>query len=150
MEATLLVRNLYEAYQERDWVRAASLLHQEAVLDMPATAERLIGRDAIISFQAAYPEPWGTMTVGRVLADAEGAAAEVAVVDPAGQRFALAAFWRAQEGLLGSGVEYWITIGAEDPPPSRLSSRDTQGAKRAWDGGVPPPDSARKATAGPG
>ena len=60
MDATLLVRGLYEAYQDRDWELAATFLHQEAVLDMPSTAERLIGREAIISFQAAYPEPWAS------------------------------------------------------------------------------------------
>jgi hypothetical protein len=84
-------------------------------------------------FQAAYPEPWGVMTLGRVLSDAEGAAAEVAIVDPAGQRFALAAFWRSQEGLLRRGVEYWVTVGAENPPPNRLLSRDTQAARKTWD-----------------
>jgi hypothetical protein len=47
VDATLLVRGLYEAYQDRDWELAATFLHQEAVLDMPATAERFFGREAI-------------------------------------------------------------------------------------------------------
>jgi len=136
MDAVASVRGLYEAYQDRDWGRAAALLHPEAVVEMPATAERLDGRDAIIAFQAGYPEPWGVLTVRRLLADADadagGAAAEVSVADPSGRHFALAAFWRAHEGLLHRGVEYWVDVGAVAPPPSRSSSPTTQEARRAW------------------
>ncbi len=117
-----MVRRLYEAYQDRDWERAATLLHPDAVVEMPATAERLDGRDAIIAFQVGYPEPWGVLTVTRVLADPEGAAAEVGVVDPSGRRFALAAFWHVHQGRLHRGVEYWVDVGAAAPPPSRSST----------------------------
>jgi hypothetical protein len=126
------VRGLYEAYQDRAWARAARFLHPEATVDMPATTERLVGREAIILFQSAYPEPWGTLRVDRVLSDPEGAAAEVTVVDPSGQRFALASFWRVHEGLLRQGVEYWVTVGGDGPPPSRRSASQTQAAINAW------------------
>ena len=128
----MLVRGLYEAYQDRDFDRAAGFVHPRAVLDMPATAERLVGREAIIGFQRDYPEPWGVMTVGRVLSDTEGAAAEIGIIDPAGGRFALAAFWSSHEDLLYRGVEYWVTVGGELPPASRLSSVSTQAAQKAW------------------
>jgi hypothetical protein len=134
VDAVSLVSGLYEAYQDRDWVRAARLLCLEAVVDMPSTAERLVGREAVIAFQSSYPEPWGVMAVKRELSDAEGAAAEVSVVDPSGSRFALAAFWRSQEGLLFRGVEYWVTVGAESPPAGRASLSQTQGALKAWRG----------------
>jgi ketosteroid isomerase-like protein len=81
-----LVRGLYEAYQDRDWERAASLLHRDAVLEMPATAERLVGREAIVSFQRSYPEPWGTLTVEQVLVDIDATAAQVSIVDPSTRR----------------------------------------------------------------
>jgi SnoaL-like protein len=132
IDSISLVRGLYEAHQDRDWSRAATFLHPGAAVDMPSTGERLVGREKIISFQRAYPEPWGIMSVGRVLSDTEGAAAEVTIVDPSGQRFALAAFWRSQEGLLHRGVEYWVTVGAELPPSSRISSEDTRAARQAW------------------
>ena len=61
--AIALVRELYEAYQRRDWSGAAELLHVDATLDMPATRERLTGR--------------------------------------------------------GDLIEYWITVGGEQPPPGR-------------------------------
>jgi hypothetical protein len=34
-----------------------------------------------------------------------------------------AAFWRAAEGMLREGVEYWITVGGEEPPPERQAAR---------------------------
>jgi len=132
MDTGSSVRGLYEAYQDRDWERARLLLNPDAVLEMPATAERLVGREAIISFQRAYPEPWGILTVERVLADADGEAAQVSIVDPSGRRFGLAAFWRSYEGLLHRGVEYWVTVGGEHPPPSRYRSPATRAARTAW------------------
>ncbi len=127
-----LVRALYEAYQDRDWPRAATFLHPRVVLEMPATAERLEGPDAVIAFQRSYPEPWGVLLVRRVLEDIGRAAAEISVVDPEGQLFACAAFWRSRDGLLSEGTEYWITIGSEQPPPIRASSPATLAARRAW------------------
>ena len=56
-DSTALVRELYEAYQRRDWNAAAELLHPEATLDMPSTRERLTGREQVIEFQRSYPEP---------------------------------------------------------------------------------------------
>ena len=127
-----MVRTLYRAYQDRAWARAATVLHPDAVVVMAATAERLVGRDAVVDFQRAYPEPWGTLTVVRVLTDAEGAAARVTVVDPTGREFAFAAFWRSRDGLLHEGIEYWIEVGGEDPPAHRAGSAATRAAQRAW------------------
>jgi hypothetical protein len=132
MDTGSSVRRLYEAYQDRDWVAAAAFLHPDAVLEMPDTAERLVGRDAIIAFQRGYPEPWGILTVESVLAVAESAAAEVSVVQPSGRRFCLAAFWRSDEDLLRTGAEYWVTVGGEEPPASRSESPATKAARQAW------------------
>jgi SnoaL-like domain len=122
VDAAQQVEALYEAYQERDWGRAATCLHPDAVLDMPATGERLVGRDGVIGFQRSYPEPWGDLTVRRVLGSQSEGAAEVEIVDPDGQRFAMAAFWRQEDGLLRVGVEYWVTVGGETPPSGRMTA----------------------------
>jgi ketosteroid isomerase-like protein len=113
-----LVRALYESYQDRDWAAAADLLHPETVLDMPATAERLVGRDAVLAFQAGYPEPWGDLTVLRVVGDTGAAVAETEIVAPS-ETFRCAAFWQVHEGRLHRGVEYWVTQGGDQPPPGR-------------------------------
>ncbi len=133
MEPVEAVRSLYEAYQGRDWERARALLHPDVIVDMPATGERLLGRDDVVSFERSYPEPWGVMTVHRVFGDASGAAAEVTVNAPDGGRFAFGAFWRVEDGLLHYGVEYWVTAGGDSPPPSRASSAETLAARAAWD-----------------
>lgn len=82
---------------------------------MPATGESLVGRDRVIAFQRNYPEPWGELRVLRVIGTGAEAAAEVEVVDPAGRRFGMCAFWLQEAGLLLEGVEYWVDLGS--PPP---------------------------------
>ena len=113
-----LVRDLYERYQDRNWAAAAEHLHPDARVSMLATAEELVGRDAVLALQAGYPEPWGDLTVLRVVADADGraAVAEIVIVAPA-EVVRCAAFWQVHEGLLHRGVEYWVTVGGEEPPP---------------------------------
>lgn len=133
MNPVVVVRALYEAYQARDWEGARACLHEDAIVDMPATAERLDGRDSIVEFQRSYPEPWGVMTVHRVFGDETGAAAEVTVRAPGGQRFGAGASWRTRDGLLHYGVEYWATVGGESPPDSRAESAATRAARAAWD-----------------
>jgi ketosteroid isomerase-like protein len=118
-----LTRQLYDAYGRRDWDRAALCLHEEAVLEMPATRERLAGRDSVIGFQRDYPEPWGELSVLRLVDAGDTAAAEVEVV-ASEATFRMAAFWVSGDGLLREGVEYWITVGGEEPPPSRRRARD--------------------------
>ena len=121
MTCAELARSLYEAYQRRDWDGAGALLHPEATLDMPATGERLVGHDELLGFQRKYPEPWGNLSVMRVVGGdgtAGPAAVEVEIVGPAA-RFRMAAFWECREGLLERGVEYWVTVGGDLPLPGR-------------------------------
>lgn len=115
MSTAALVRALYEAYDARDWEAATPLLHEDAVVEMPTTGERLDGRDAVIGFQRTYPEPWGVLSVLRVVGEGATAAAEIEVVAP-DATFRMAAFWRSEAGLLRDGAEYWITVGGEDAP----------------------------------
>lgn len=127
-DAGALVTELYERYQARDWEAAARVLHPEAQVALPATGEHLSGRDGVIAFQRDYPEPWGDLSVMRVVAstshgqdgegEGEGAAAELRITAEAGE-FRCAAFWVVRDGLLADGVEYWVTVGGEEPPPYR-------------------------------
>jgi ketosteroid isomerase-like protein len=115
-----MARALYTAYQARDWARAETFLHPDAVLDMPATGERLVGREQVMRFQREYPEPWGELVVLRALGDASSAAAEVEIRAPGGDVFHMAAFWGLRDGLLASGTEYWVDPGGS-PPPDRTA-----------------------------
>lgn len=112
-----LVRALYESYQARDWSAAAELLHPDAQLEMPATAEVVMGRDRVIELQEHYPEPWGDLSVLRVVSDGgDSSVAEVEIVGPS-DVFRCAAFWVARGGRLHRGVEYWVTVGGDEPGP---------------------------------
>jgi ketosteroid isomerase-like protein len=118
--AVNMARELYTAYQARAWALAETFLHPDAVLDMPATGERLVGREQVMRFQREYPEPWGTLTVLHALCDASSAAAEVQIRAPGGDVFHMAAFWELRDGLLARGTEYWIDPGGS-PPPGRTA-----------------------------
>lgn len=77
-----------------------------------------MGRDRIIGFQENYPGLWGDLTVLRVVS-AHGdrtAVAEIEIVSPA-EVIRCAAFWQKHEEQLHRGVEYWVTVGGEQPPP---------------------------------
>ena len=52
--------------------------------------------------------------------------------------FRMAAFWRAEDGLLREGVEYWVTVGGEEPPPGRADELRRR-ARVAAQPEAPPP-----------
>ena len=118
MRSGQLARALYERYQARDWSGAAALLHPDARVRMPATEEHLVGREEVIALQRDYPEPWGELRVLRVVGDVATAVAEVEIAGPAGV-FRCVAFWTLHEELLHGGVEYWVTVGGDEPPADR-------------------------------
>jgi ketosteroid isomerase-like protein len=108
--AGVLVRQLYDCFQRRDWAACATLLHPDAVYDAPRTAEHLDGRDAILEYMRSYPEPWGDLSILRIVADGDAAAAEVEVTGGQEGEFRMAAFWIAEDGALRRGVEYWAPL----------------------------------------
>jgi hypothetical protein len=74
-----LVRSLYEAYGRRDWDACTPLLHADVVYELPRTDERVEGGPAVLDYQRAYPEPWGELSILRVIAEGDEAAAEISV-----------------------------------------------------------------------
>jgi ketosteroid isomerase-like protein len=100
--------------------RADALLSDDAQVAMVATGETLNGRDEVIRFQRAYPEPWGRITLLTVIGDDRAAAVEFDVRGEAGL-FRCAALWQAADGRLVEGTEYWVTPGGETPPQTRES-----------------------------
>jgi len=109
-DAAALVRQLYESFERRDWDACVPLLHPEAVYDAPRTAEHLDGGDAILGYMRTYPEPWGELSILRIVGDGNAAAAEIAVTGGQEGEFRLAAFWTARDGRLYRGVEYWTPL----------------------------------------
>jgi ketosteroid isomerase-like protein len=109
-DAGVLVRQLYESFQRRDWDACVPLLHPDGVYDAPRTAEHLDGGEAILEYMRAYPEPWGELSILRIVADGETAVAEIEVTGGQEGEFRLAAFWTIRDGTLYRGVEYWTPL----------------------------------------
>ncbi|HSK16863.1 MAG TPA: nuclear transport factor 2 family protein, partial [Gaiellaceae bacterium] len=72
------VRRLWERMEARDWDAVAALLHEDVIVDWPATGERMRGRDDYLAVQRNFPEGW-RIEVLRVVDGGEEVASEVRV-----------------------------------------------------------------------
>ena len=111
-----VVRQLWTRFQGRDWVGARQLVHADAVIDWPASAERLQGADCFIAVNAQYPEGW-TIHLLSVDALQDGRVLSMARVDHAPHSFLVQSTLRVRDGLIAAGQELWATC--EDPPAWR-------------------------------
>lgn len=115
-----VVRQLWACFQARDWAAARQLVHDQAVIDWPASGERLLGGDCFIAVNAEYPEGW-TIHLLSVDAMQDGRVSSMARVDHPPQSFLVQSTVRVRDGLITSGQELWATC--EDPPPWRTPQR---------------------------
>jgi ketosteroid isomerase-like protein len=114
-----VVRVWWAALQARDWDGARALLHDDVVLDWPASRERLVGADAVMTANREYPEGW-TIEVLRVVSGGAQVVSEVEVgLD--GVQHRAASFWQVRRGALVAGVEYWTSLGQDEPSPARAA-----------------------------
>ncbi len=118
MEPSEVVRALWHRIQDRNWSGAAELVAENAVIEWPASRERIAGRDNIIAVNREYPEGW-SIKVLRVIAEEDQVAAEVEVPHAELGLFRVAGFYKVMGGQILHGTEYWTTFGADEPPPDR-------------------------------
>ena len=104
-----VVRALWQHLQAREWAAARALLHDEAVIDWPATGERLEGADAFISANAPYPEGW-TLHLLRLDALQDGRVMSTVRVDHPPATFLVQSVFRIRNGRIQSGEELWATV----------------------------------------
>ncbi len=78
MEPSEVARALWHRFQDHNWTGAAELIAENAVIEWPASRERLVGRDNIIAVNREYPEGW-SIKVLRVVAEDDQVVAEVEV-----------------------------------------------------------------------
>lgn len=102
--------------EARDWRGAERLLSPTAVIEFSATGERFVG-PAFVAMNAAYPEGW-SIDVVETLSRGDRVAAHVRVVHGE-DVFWCAGFYSVTDGAITSGVEHWVTAGAETPPEWR-------------------------------
>lgn len=121
-----VVRALWHQFQARDWAAARALLHDDAVIDWPATGERLLGADVVIRANAQYPEGWrvhllqlAALHDGRVMS-------AVRVEHPPGS-FLAQSVYRVRDGRIQSGEELWATCEA---PPAWRAPQHLPGLQR--------------------
>ena len=112
-----VARHLFELFQAREWDAAAELVAPDAVFEWPHSTERFRGRANIIAVNRAYPEPW-EITVRRVTIAGTTEVVEADVRHPGGVA-TVASVCEVHDGLITHAREYWVEVGAEEPPEDR-------------------------------
>jgi ketosteroid isomerase-like protein len=120
MEPTQVVEALWARIQARDWAGVGELVDENAVIDWPASGERIIGRDNYVALNRQYPEGW-SIRVLRIVADGSEVVSEVEVPHTDLGVFRAASLWTVADGRIARGTEYWTSVGA-DPSPAWRSA----------------------------
>jgi hypothetical protein len=79
---------------------------------------RFVGPDDVVGVNREYPDGW-SIHVRAVVAEGDVVASDVEVPMAGVGDFRVAAFARVVGGRVASSVEYWIGVGAEEPPAWR-------------------------------
>ncbi len=118
MEPTRVIEELWGRAQARDWARVGELVAEDAVVEWPASAERIVGRENYVAVNRQYPEGW-EIRVLRIVASGDQVVSEVEVPHQEMGVFRAASFWTVTDGLITRGTEYWTSLGADEIPDWR-------------------------------
>ena len=113
MDAAQVIAELWARTQARDWAGVGELIADDAVVEWPVSAERIVGRANYVTINSEYPEPW-EIRVLRIVASGDEAASEVEVAHGTMGLFRAASFWTVREGKITAGTEYWTSPGSEE------------------------------------
>ena len=120
MEPSDVVQALWDNTQARDWSAVADLIAEDAIIEWPVSAERIVGRDNYVAVNREYPEGW-SINVLRIVADGDQVVSEVEVPHEELGTFRVASFWTVTGGQIVRGTEYWSSVGADEAPPGRAA-----------------------------
>ncbi|AXK31777.1 nuclear transport factor 2 family protein [Streptomyces armeniacus] len=118
MEPLKVVEALWQRIEARDWAGAGELLAEDAVVEWPVTAERIVGRANFLAVNSEYPEGW-EIRVRRIVADGVTVVSEVDVPHVEFGMFHAASFWTVRDGVVVRAREFWTSPGAEAAPAWR-------------------------------
>jgi ketosteroid isomerase-like protein len=118
MDAATVVRELWTRAQARDWEGFGELVAEDAVIEWPVSAERIVGRANYVAVNREYPAGW-EIRILRVISSGNQAASEVEVLHETMGPFRAASFWTVTDGQIARGVEYWSSPGSEEPGSDR-------------------------------
>lgn len=118
MEPGQVIEELWRRIQVQDWTGVGELVAADAVIEWPATAERITGRDNYVAVNREYPAGW-SINVLQIIAVGDQVVSEVEVPHASLGTFRAVSLWTVSNGLIVRGTEYWITVGAEGSPDWR-------------------------------
>ncbi|MFC9822486.1 nuclear transport factor 2 family protein [Streptomyces erythrochromogenes] len=116
MEPLRVVARLWERIEARDWEGVAGLIAEDAVIEWPVSAERIVGRANFIAVNSddgdADEKP---VRVLRILADGDHVVTEVEVPQDH-VLYRAVSLWTVRDGEVVEAREYWTSPG-QDPAP---------------------------------
>jgi ketosteroid isomerase-like protein len=118
MQPAEVIRALWYRIEKREWTGVGDLVAEDAVIEWPASRERITGRDNYVAVNREYPEGW-SIKVLRIVAEDDQVASEVEVPHADLGTFRVASFWTVADGRIVRGTEYWTSLGADQPPQWR-------------------------------
>jgi ketosteroid isomerase-like protein len=118
MEPARVIEELWSRIQARDWAGVGELVAEDAVVEWPVSAERMVGRENYVAVNREYPEGW-QIRVLRIVASGDQVVSEVEVPHEEMGVFRAASFWTVTDGLISHGTEYWTSVGADEVPDWR-------------------------------
>lgn len=118
MQPVEVITQLWDRISNRDWDGLTELLAADVVLELPASSERIVGRDNVVAVNAEYPDGW-TIQVQQILGHGDTVVSEVRVPLLGRATFVASSFWVVRDGLVRSGREYWVQLGGDPAPQWR-------------------------------
>jgi ketosteroid isomerase-like protein len=120
MEPSQVVESLWNRIQARDWGGVSELIADDAVIDWPASQERIVGRDNFVAVNREYPQGW-SIRVLRIVVSGDQVVSEVEVPHEDLGIFRAASFWTVHDGRIVRATEYWTGLGADESPRWRAA-----------------------------
>jgi len=111
------VHRLWTAFEARDWQGARALFAPEATCIWWTSGERLLGAEAIVHVNAAYPEGWHIEALAVELLRDGRVLSLVRVDHGAASHYAHSWFAFDESGRIATVDEYWAEV--VEPPAWR-------------------------------
>lgn len=109
------VAQVFAAFEARDWVALAAVLHEDVVYDLPQSRERIVGRERYVQFNAEYPGDWHVVPTTVVVECGHAAVRfDWRVGDEQAEGVV---FYETAGGLVTRITDFWPE--PYEPPPGR-------------------------------
>lgn len=112
-----LIRDFWSFFDQREFEKAKSLLHEEFIAMWETTNEVFPSRDAFIKVNVDYPGNWHTIPQKVELFGKEGVSIVSVYYDDQPDRYFATSFYEFKDNLIRKITEYWATV--EKPPEWR-------------------------------